>query len=201
MSPCVPTWSHSPLPPGCISIGCVPAAVPNGVWHSTIRFHAPPQPSLRKRSANPASRLVEEFFSFRNFRQFERTRHEIRLPHDLINDLRFRQLPDASKAHVVCLLLVSARMRNLLPNHPVKLERLIGATEPIDLGMLADFIELPSAERGNFEEVARKDAHSRCGPGRDHSARWRALPQVPQHPQPRGRSHRAGKPRRSLGGR
>ena len=99
---------------------------------------------------------MEEFFSFRNFRQFERTRHEIRLPHDLINDLRFRQLPDASKAHVVCLLLVSARMHNLLPNHPVKLERLIGATEPIDLEALADFIELPSAERGNFAEVAAR---------------------------------------------
>ena len=99
---------------------------------------------------------MEEFFSFRNFRQFERTRHEIRLPYDLINDIRFRQLPDASKAHVLCLLLVSARMRNLLPNHPVKLERLIGATEPVDLGALADFIDLPSAERGDFEEVAAR---------------------------------------------
>ena len=100
---------------------------------------------------------MQEFFSFRNFRQFERTRHEIRLPYDLINDVRFRQLPDASKAHVLCLLLVSARMRNLLPNHPVKLERLIGATEPVDITALADFIELPSAERADFEEVtARK---------------------------------------------
>ena len=99
---------------------------------------------------------VEVFFSFKNFRQFERTRHEIRLPYDLLNDLRFRQLPDASKAHVLCLLLVSARMRNLLPHHPVKLERLIGATEPVDLGALAEFIELPSAERGDFEEVAAR---------------------------------------------
>ena len=98
-----------------------------------------------------------EFFSFKNFRQFERTRHEIRLPYDLINDTRFRQLPDASKAHVLCLLLVSARMRNLLPNHPVKLERLIGATEPLDLGALSEFIELPTAESADFEEVtARK---------------------------------------------
>jgi hypothetical protein len=99
---------------------------------------------------------MEEFFCFRNFRQFERTRNEIKLPYDLINDVRFRQLPDASKAHVLCLLLVSAKMHNLLPNHPVKLERLIGATEPVDLGALAEFIQLPAAERSDFEEVAAR---------------------------------------------
>jgi hypothetical protein len=99
---------------------------------------------------------MREFFSFRNFRQFERTRHEIRLPYDLLDDTRFRQLPDASKAHVLCLLLVSARMHNLLPNHPVKLERLIGATEQVDIAALADFIDFPTAERADFEEVAAR---------------------------------------------
>ncbi len=99
---------------------------------------------------------MEEFFSFRNFRQFERTRHEIRLPYHLLDDLRFRQLPDALKGHVLCLLLVSARMRNLLPNHPVKLERMIGATEPIDIAALSDFIDFPVAERAGFEEVAAR---------------------------------------------
>jgi hypothetical protein len=36
---------------------------------------------------------MEEIFGFRNFRQFERTGREIRLPYDLLNDLRFRELP------------------------------------------------------------------------------------------------------------
>ena len=53
---------------------------------------------------------MEQFLSFRNFRQFERSRKEIRLPYGLLNDLRFRQLPDARKAHLICLLLLSARM-------------------------------------------------------------------------------------------
>jgi hypothetical protein len=44
---------------------------------------------------------MEQFFGFRNFRQFERSRREIRLPYDLLKDLRFRQLPDASKAHLI----------------------------------------------------------------------------------------------------
>jgi hypothetical protein len=89
---------------------------------------------------------MEEFFGFRNFRQFERTRREIKLPHDLLNDVRFRRLPDAQKAHLICLLLLSARMNNLLPNSPVKLEQLIGATEPLELGVFADFIDF--AEKG-----------------------------------------------------
>ena len=72
---------------------------------------------------------MDEYLSFRNFRQFERTRKEIRLPYDLLNDTRFRQLSDARKAHLLCLLLLAARMDNFLPNHRLKLERLIGATE------------------------------------------------------------------------
>src|SRR5208282_1403482 len=89
---------------------------------------------------------MDEYFGFRNFRQFERTRREVKLPYELLNDIRFRQLPDASKAHLICLLLLSARMNNLLPNSPVKLERLIGATEPLDLSAFVDFaaVEKPS---------------------------------------------------------
>ena len=89
---------------------------------------------------------MEQYFGFRNFRQFERTRSEIRLPYDLLNDVRFRQLPDARKAHLICLLLLSARMNNSLPNHRIKLERLIGATEILDLAELAEFIEFSPLE-------------------------------------------------------
>ena len=87
------------------------------------------------------TRRSQDFFGFRNFRQFERTRREIKLPYDLLNNLVFRRLPDAYKAHLICLLLLSARMDNLLPNNSAKLEQLIGATEPLDLYAFADFIE------------------------------------------------------------
>jgi ribosomal protein S14 len=95
---------------------------------------------------------MEEFFGFRNFRQFERSRMEIRLPYDLLNDLRFRQLPDAHKAHLICLLLLSAKTDNLLPNSPVKLERMIGATEPLDLNVFAEFFDFRLMERPSFED-------------------------------------------------
>ncbi len=95
---------------------------------------------------------MEKFFGFRNFRQFERTRAEIRLPYDLLNDIRFRQLPDAQKAHLICLLLLAARMNNFLPDSPVKLERLIGATEPLDLSAFAAFVDVAEAEKPTWED-------------------------------------------------
>ncbi len=99
---------------------------------------------------------MQECFGFRNFRQFERTRREIKLPYDLLNDIRFRQLPDAQKAHLICLLLLSARMNNLLPNSPVKLERLIGATEPLDLSAFADFVDFTAMEKPSWQDRVAK---------------------------------------------
>jgi hypothetical protein len=70
----------------------------------------------------------------------------------LLNDLRFRQLPDAHKAHLICLLLLSARMNNLLPNNPVKLENLIGATEPLDLSVFSEFVEFAGPEKSTWQD-------------------------------------------------
>jgi len=95
---------------------------------------------------------MQEFFGFRNFRQFERTRREIKLPYDLLNNSSFRQLPDAHKAHLICLLLLSARMNNLLPNSPAKLERLIGATEPLDLSAFSDFLDFATMEAPTWQD-------------------------------------------------
>jgi HNH endonuclease len=74
------------------------------------------------------------------------------LPYDLLNDVRFRQLPDAHKAHLICLLLLSARMDNLLPNSPVRLERLISATEPLELSAFAAFVDFTKVERPTWED-------------------------------------------------
>jgi HNH endonuclease len=81
-----------------------------------------------------------EYFFFRNYRQFERTRRDIKLPCDLLLDERFRRLPDVWKAHLLCLLLLSARMDDVLPLAPHKLESLIGATEPVELEALSPFL-------------------------------------------------------------
>jgi hypothetical protein len=96
---------------------------------------------------------MNEYFGFRNLRQFEQKHREVRLPCDLLNDERFRRLGDARKAHLICLLLLAARMGNLLPNRPAKLASLIGATEPIDVTEFADFIRFSQFE---VEEVRER---------------------------------------------
>src|SRR6266436_6343174 len=75
---------------------------------------------------------MEQFFGFRNFRQFERSRKEIRLPYDLLNDLRFRQLPDARKAH------------------------LIWATDALDLSAFADFVAFAQVDEPTYEDRSAK---------------------------------------------
>ena len=135
---------------------------------------------------------MEQFFGFRNFRQFERSRKEIRLPYDLLNDLRFRQLPDASKAHLICLLLLSARMDNVLPNNPLKLEQLIGATDAVDLSAFADFVAFAQVERTHLRRPLGEATDSRPRAGGGAAARRRAVPQVPDRSQSRSRSHHSG---------
>ena len=156
------------------------AAIPELRGVNLEPYRKPPVTVVRINFIEPGLQktAMEQFFGFRNFRQFERSRREIRLPYDLLNDLRFRQLPDASKAHLICLLLLSARMDNLLPNSPLKLERLIGATEPLDLGAFADFVDF--AERGKPDlggspgEATDARHHARGSAG----ARWRTLPKM-----------------------
>jgi hypothetical protein len=89
---------------------------------------------------------MNENFGFRNLRQFEQKHHEVRLPCDLPNDERFRRLTDAQKAHLICLLLLAARMGNLLPNRAAKLGSLIGATEPVEVAEFTDFIQFSRLE-------------------------------------------------------
>jgi hypothetical protein len=111
--------------------------------------------STRKLDGWPhQDKIMIDYFGFRHFRQFERTRQDIRLPYDLLRDGRFRQLADAHKAHLICLLRLAARSGNMLPNRPTKLAYLIGASEPIDVSIFHDFIETASA--GNFEHNSAK---------------------------------------------
>src|SRR5258705_4803640 len=98
---------------------------------------------------------MDEYFGFRNLRQFEQKRREVRLPCDLLNDERFRRLADAQKAHLICLLLLAARMGNLLPNRPATLGSLIGAAELIALEEFADFIRSFQSQEGVGERAER----------------------------------------------
>ena len=47
-------------------------------------------------------------------------------------------------------------MDNLLPNNPLKLEQLIGATDSMDLSAFADFVAFAQIEQPNYEDRSAK---------------------------------------------
>ncbi len=94
---------------------------------------------------------MRTYFKFNNYRQFTRTRREIRLPLEMLCDARFRALRDEAKAHAICLLLLAARYDNRLPDDPLLLSAWIGANSPIELdelrrlGLIEDLAPDPPA--------------------------------------------------------
>jgi hypothetical protein len=54
------------------------------------------------------------------------------------------------------VLLLSARMDNLLPNNPLRLEQPIGATDAVDLSAFADFVAFAQVEEPNYEDRSAK---------------------------------------------
>jgi HNH endonuclease len=97
--------------------------------------------------ARPAlNRLMQGYLAIRNFRQFDCNRDGVRLPYQLLEDRRFRALPDTRKAHLLCLLLLAGRMHNALPAGALQLERMIGATESVELDALGEFLLIHPAQ-------------------------------------------------------
>jgi hypothetical protein len=57
-------------------------------------------------------------------------------------------------------------MDNVLPNNPLNLEQLIGATDSVDLSAFADFVAFAQVEQPNYEDRSAKATDSRpsaCG--------------------------------------
>ena len=47
-------------------------------------------------------------------------------------------------------------MDNVLPNNPLKLEQLIGATDSVDLSAFADFVAFAQVEQLNYQDRSAK---------------------------------------------
>jgi hypothetical protein len=90
--------------------------------------------------SRPGRSLMRPCLGLSNFHQFQCSGGEVPPPCALLDDCRPHALPDAGNTHLVCRLLLAARVESVLAPCVPRLERLIGATEPINLGALADFI-------------------------------------------------------------
>jgi len=76
----------------------------------------------------------------------------IKLHNELLENYEFECLPDASKAHLLCIFLLASRTNNKISADPKWIARKIGASSKVDVDILvsAGFLQLnqplPSAE-------------------------------------------------------
>lgn len=100
------------------------------------------------KTSNPA----ETHLRIRNLEKYQHYRDRnppwVKLHRDLLENYEFEQLPDATKAHALLLLLLAARIGNVIPIDPLWIGRKIGARSPVDLPQLlkAGFLEVSGAE-------------------------------------------------------
>lgn len=87
-------------------------------------------------------------FSVKNFDELQHYKDRnppwIKLYNKTLQNYQFAQLPDASKMHLVSIWLLASRTGNAIPYDEKWIEGQIGATEKIDLKLLAraGFIQL-----------------------------------------------------------
>lgn len=72
----------------------------------------------------------------------------VKLHRELLEDYDFEQLPDATKAHAMLMLLLASRLENEIPNDPEWIARKIGARSKVDIAKLleARFLETFGAD-------------------------------------------------------
>jgi hypothetical protein len=102
---------------------------------------------------------VKNFDHFQHYK--DRSPPWIKLYNELLDDYEFGLLQDASKMHLIAIWLLASRSANKIPYDSEWISRRINATEPVDLGALADrgFIildqELPGVAQDASTSLAK----------------------------------------------
>lgn len=83
----------------------------------------------------------------------------VKLYQDLLEDVAFTCLPDASKAHAVLLTLIASRYDNRIPNDAQWIARAIHASDPVDLDALvsAGWLEVCEPEAVASKPLAKAE--------------------------------------------
>jgi len=91
---------------------------------------------------------TEPFLSIPNWDELQHYKDRsppwIKLQNALLEDYKFECLPDASKAHLICIMLLASRINNCINPDPRWIARKIGANSKVDIGSLIDsgFLQL-----------------------------------------------------------
>ena len=83
---------------------------------------------------------TEGYVSVNHWEKFQhyknRTPPWLKLHRDLLNNYEFRDLPDASKAHLVLIWLLASQLDNVIPADPEWIRERINCNDKVDLNIL-----------------------------------------------------------------
>jgi len=83
---------------------------------------------------------MSDYLRIRNLEKYQHYKDRrptwVKLYQDVLEDLAFTRLQDASKAHAMLLILIASRYDNKFPNDAQWLARAVHATEPVDVEAL-----------------------------------------------------------------
>lgn len=86
---------------------------------------------------------MENYFKVKNWDNFQHYKDRnppwIKLHNHLLDNYEFECLPDASKAHLLCIWMLASRTQNKMPMDPKWIKRKIGASEDVDLQVLVKY--------------------------------------------------------------
>jgi len=92
-----------------------------------------------------------------NFQHYkDRNPPWIKLHNELLDNYDFECLPDASKAHLICIWMLASRTENEIKFNENWIKKKIGATEKIDFKALIDggFITIVDIETGGIDDAS-----------------------------------------------
>lgn len=104
---------------------------------------------------------MHDYFKVKSWETFQHYKDRnppwIKLHNHLLDNYEFECLPDASKAHLLCIWMLASRTQNNMPMDSKWIKRKIGASEDVDLEILLKygFIEL-NQELQDAEQGASK---------------------------------------------
>jgi hypothetical protein len=85
---------------------------------------------------------MTKYLKVKNWEEFQhykdRTPPWIKLHNSLLDNYEFECLPDASKAHLLCIWMLASRTDNKIPNNADWIKKKIGASTKVDLQLLID---------------------------------------------------------------
>lgn len=86
---------------------------------------------------------MDNYFKVKNWDNFQHYKDRnppwIKLHNHLLDNYEFECLPDASKAHLLCIWMLASRTQNKMPMDSKWIKRKIGASEDVDLQILVKY--------------------------------------------------------------